>query len=136
MQITPYIIAVATVVPSIVQRLKDDPRFDFITPETKGRIFVASSLLTAIGAVAIGLQAGTIVDLDSWIGLGEAAVHFVVTFGLVELVYKQIVKRFQPPKPEPETTTATVTVTHTEAIPPAPIVIVAPSENEGTEPKL
>lgn len=133
MQITPYIIAVATVVPPIVQRLKDDPTFDFITPETKGRIFIASSLLTAIGSIAVGLQAGTIVDLDSWIGLGEAIVHFVVAFGLVELVYKQVIKRFQPQKGEPESTT--VTVTHTEAIPPAPIV-VAPPEGDVSEPSV
>lgn len=134
MEITPYIIAVATAVPPIVERLKNDPRFDFITPETKGRIFVASSLLTAIGAVAVGLQAGTIVDLDSWIGLGEAAVHFIVTFGLVEIVYKQVLSRFLPQKGEPESTT--VTVTHTEAIPPTPIIVVAPPESEEGEPKL
>lgn len=134
MEITPYIIAVATAVPPIVQRLKDDPRFDFITPETKGRIFVASSLLTAIGAVAVGLQAGTIVDLDSWIGLGEAAVHFIVTFGLVEIVYNQVIKRLLPQKGEPESTT--VTVTHTEAIPPTPIIVVESPENDGTEPKV
>jgi len=93
MEITPYIIAIATTVPPLVQRLKDDPRFSFITPEQKSRILVVSSLLTAIGSVAVGLQAGTVVDLESWVGLGEALVHFVVTFGLVELVYRQVIKR-------------------------------------------
>lgn len=91
MQITPYIIAVATLVPPIIEAVKTDPAFDFITEETKGRLIAISALLTAVGSIAVGLQTGTITT-DSWIGLVQAGAHFAATFGLAEIMYQRIVK--------------------------------------------
>lgn len=91
MQLTPYIIAIATIVPPVIQSIKDDPTFDSITPETKGRLIAFSALLTALGSIAVGINAGTI-ETDSWIGLLQAGAHFVATFGLTELFYQRVVK--------------------------------------------
>lgn len=97
MQFTPYIIAISVAVPPLIEKLKNDPNFDFLTPENKERLTAVSILLTSVGSIAVGLEANTI-TMDSWFGLVQAAVHFVVTFGLAELFYQQVIKRFQKPR--------------------------------------
>lgn len=93
MEITPMILVVATVVPPIIEAVKNSPYFPSITPEGKSKLVALSALLTAVGSLAAGLNSGAI-DLDSWSVFGEAAINFVAAFGITELLYRHVFKRW------------------------------------------
>lgn len=93
MKIAPTIILVATIVPPIIEAVKNSPFFPSITPEAKAKLVALSALLTAVGSLAAGLTSG-VIETDSWSAFGEAGVNFVAAFGITELLYQHVFKRF------------------------------------------
>lgn len=93
MEIAPMILVVSSVVPPIIEAIKNSPNFPSITPETKTKLVALSALLTAVGSIAAGITSGAI-ELDSWAMFGEAAVNFIAAFGITELMYRHVFKRF------------------------------------------
>lgn len=101
MQITPFIIAIGTIVPPVVEKIKDSDLFPWITAEDKTRLVAVSAVLSSLAAVVAGLGTGAI-ETNSWVGLVEALVNALAAFGLAELAYRHIFKRFQVPAVKPE----------------------------------
>lgn len=89
--ITPYVIAVSTVTPIVIEKVKASPYFPGITPETTRKLTALSVFMTALGSTLALYQAGNL-NLDASFSLVEAGANFAAAFGLTELVYKFVIK--------------------------------------------
>lgn len=86
MEISFLIPVLSSIVPFIVEWVKQTPTIKAITPETKGRLLALAALLSSGAGVASGLADGTI-DGNSVQMLVDAGWQASVAFGFTQAVY-------------------------------------------------
>lgn len=93
LQISPYVVLFAAIKPMIVEWIKGSTLFPGITPETKERVLAVVMILSAgLGVLAAGLNGQ--IDDNLLNDLSVSIQNFVAVFGLSEVAYRHVYKRF------------------------------------------
>lgn len=89
-----WAVGLSPFLPFIVQWVKNSPLFPNIRPETKGRVIAVGVLVAASLSLVSSLFNG---DFNESVANGflDSLQSFVVVFGVQELVYRHIIKRFE-----------------------------------------
>ena len=86
MQTSSYLPILATVIPLVVEFIKNNPQIQSITPETKGRLMALAAVLSSSAGVVSGFVDGSI-NGDAVSMLVDASWQAAVAFGLTQGVY-------------------------------------------------
>lgn len=93
MEVSPYVMIFAAAKPMIIEWIKSSDLFPSITPEAKERVLAVAVLLSGISGVLTTLISGQI-DENVLQDFAHALTNFMATFGLSEVFYRHVYKRF------------------------------------------
>lgn len=92
-EISPYVMLFAAAKPMILEWIKGSDMFPSVTPATKSRVLAVAAVLSAISGVLASAMNGQLDEnlLNDLVVTGQ---NFIATFGISELFYRHVYKRF------------------------------------------